>query len=131
MRVLRYGLLALAASDPPLGSPYREEGPAHAGCDGPCTAPGYEKYYSVDVPHGFCGETCIHPEAYPLFKVFEKNLTKADGPSPCKEQFDRRSDCSHRTLTPSNEKISLHNIQMGQNGTHMGPKGCQQGPANL
>ena len=86
---------ASLAFAPPAG----ELQPAAAKCcDGPCTAPGYEKYYSVDVPHGFCGETCIHPEAYPLFKVFEKNLTKADGPSPCKEQFD-----------PSGTKYSVYN----------------------
>lgn len=44
-----------------------------------CTEP-LEKYYSVD--HGlfhapFCGETCLDPSKYSLYKLFEPNLTKA------------------------------------------------------
>ena len=55
-------------------------------CCTSCTAP-LEKYYSVDVPHGFCGETCMNPSKYWIFKVFESNLTKATSNSPCPEQY--------------------------------------------
>jgi len=55
-------------------------------CCNSCTAP-EQKYFSVDVPHGFCGETCIDPSRFWLFKVFEKNLTKATDNTPCSEQF--------------------------------------------
>merc|ERR1712195_406028 len=51
-----------------------------------CVAPEF-KYFSVDVPHGFCGETCINPNKYFIFKVFERNLTKATDNTPCMEQF--------------------------------------------
>jgi hypothetical protein len=40
---------------------------------------GQQKYYSVDMKHGHCGETCIKPSSFGLYKVFEKNLTIADG----------------------------------------------------
>merc|ERR1712166_1185303 len=55
-------------------------------CCTDCVAPEV-KYFSVDVPHGFCGETCINPSKYWIFKVFEKNLTKATDNTPCIEQF--------------------------------------------
>uniref|UniRef100_A0A7S4NFY6 Uncharacterized protein n=1 Tax=Prymnesium polylepis TaxID=72548 RepID=A0A7S4NFY6_9EUKA len=58
--------------------------------DGPCCKSCEEplaKYYSVDVPHGFCGETCMNPSKYWLFKIFESNLTKATDNTPCSEQF--------------------------------------------
>lgn len=52
-------------------------------CVGPCTAEGKEKYYSIAPSLGgvmHCGECCIRPEAYPLFHIFEKNLTKGAAP---------------------------------------------------
>ena len=56
-------------------------------CAGACSD-GKNKYFSVDVKHGFCGETCMHDHSYPIFKIFEANLTKAVGTdSPCKDQF--------------------------------------------
>jgi hypothetical protein len=42
-------------------------------------ADGLQKYYSVDMKHGHCGEACIKPSKFGLFKVFESNLTIADG----------------------------------------------------
>jgi len=55
-------------------------------CCTDCVAP-QVKYFSVDVPHGFCGETCIRPRSYGLFHLFEKNLTRATDNTPCREQF--------------------------------------------
>lgn len=55
-------------------------------CCKTCSAP-LEKYFSVDVPHGFCGEACMDPKKFWIFKIFEKNLTKATDNTPCSEQF--------------------------------------------
>merc|ERR1712166_1709275 len=55
-------------------------------CCTSCEEP-LEKYFSVDVKHGFCGETCINPSKEGTYKIFEKNLTKADSDSPCIQQF--------------------------------------------
>ena len=60
-----------------------------APCCKTCKAPAV-KFFSVDVPHGpACGETCLPPSEYPIFKLFESNLTRyrGSGPSPCAEQF--------------------------------------------
>jgi len=40
---------------------------------------GQQKYYSVDMKHGHCGEACIDPSKFGIFHVFESNLTIADG----------------------------------------------------
>lgn len=40
---------------------------------------GQQKYYSVDMKHGHCGEACIRPSSFEAFKIYEPNLTIADG----------------------------------------------------
>lgn len=52
-----------------------------AGQDKCCeTCPsGQQKYYSVDSKHGHCGEACLNPSSFKAFKIFEPNLTIADG----------------------------------------------------
>jgi len=45
------------------------------------------KFYSVDVPHGFCGECCMQPDHFWLFHIFEANLTATNSSTPCSEQF--------------------------------------------
>jgi hypothetical protein len=78
-----------------LEEPVSEEPVLRADLTGPCckscTEP-LEKYYSVD--HGlfhapFCGETCLDPSKYNLYKLFEPNLTKAvDFPeNTCAHQY--------------------------------------------
>jgi len=62
------------------------ENTADEPCCKTCEEP-LKKYYSVDVPHGFCGEACMHPFKFHIFKIFEKNLTLAESDSPCQEQF--------------------------------------------
>jgi len=51
------------------------------------------KYFSTDAPHGFCGEACMDPAKFSIYKKFEANLTKATSANPCSEQW-----------TPSNTK---------------------------
>ena len=67
-------------------SPPAKDEAAAPCCAGACSD-GKSKYFSVDVKHGFCGETCMHDHSYPIFKLFEANLTKATDDSPCKGQF--------------------------------------------
>jgi cathepsin X len=54
--------------------------------DGPCclkcTEP-QEKYFSIDKIHDQCGECCMQPKNYFIFKIFEPGLTKATDNSPC------------------------------------------------
>jgi len=54
----------------------KEPAPAAGPCCEECVAPKM-KYYSVDTPHGHCGESCMRPEHYRGFKLFEPNLTLA------------------------------------------------------
>ena len=48
-----------------------------------CTNPGEEKYYSIDERRNNCGECCMKPEDYDLYKKFEKGLEKAQSSTPC------------------------------------------------
>ena len=53
--------------------------PTHAD-DAPCCVVCHSpraKYFSVDGKHDLCGEACLLPALFPLFKYFEKNLTAA------------------------------------------------------
>merc|ERR1719263_1396746 len=55
-------------------------------CEGRCTEPGQEKYWSIakslfGTPH--CGECCMDPKKYNLYHFFEKNLTKSETDTPC------------------------------------------------
>ncbi|GMH89122.1 hypothetical protein TL16_g11359 [Triparma laevis f. inornata] len=54
-------------------------------CVDACTVEGEEKYYSIDTRHDLCGECCMNPSDFDLYKKFEKGLEKApDGDdSPC------------------------------------------------
>lgn len=57
-----------------------------ASADGPCCkacVEPQEKYYSIDTAHGFCGECCMEPSKYSLYKIFEPGLTKATDNTPC------------------------------------------------
>uniref|UniRef100_A0A7S2TMJ0 Uncharacterized protein n=1 Tax=Lotharella oceanica TaxID=641309 RepID=A0A7S2TMJ0_9EUKA len=56
--------------------------------DGPCCTScdaegGFEKYYSIDKLHGFCGECCMKPKDFPKYKIFEPGLQKANDSTPC------------------------------------------------
>ena len=46
-------------------------------CKGACEVDGEEKYYSIDTRTGLCGECCMKPEDYDLYKKFEKGLEPA------------------------------------------------------
>jgi len=56
-------------------------------CCNECTGSD-RKYYSVDMKRGHCGETCIYPGRFALFKAFESNLTRADGSTGYKSCAD-------------------------------------------
>ena len=51
-----------------------------------CSEP-KEKYFSIDKIHNMCGEACMDPKDYWLYKLFEPGLTKADGSNtPCSDK---------------------------------------------
>lgn len=45
-----------------------------------------EKYYSIDPIMNFCGECCMEPKWFYLYKVFEWTLKKAETNSPCADR---------------------------------------------
>ena len=53
-----------------------------------CTVVGEEKYYSIDNSHGMCGECCMNPSLYNVYKVFEWGLAKdeKDSATPCADR---------------------------------------------
>jgi cathepsin X len=53
-------------------------------CCNTCEAP-LEKYYSIDKTHNMCGECCMNPSKYAIYKIFEPGLTKATDNTPCKD----------------------------------------------
>ena len=80
IRILVLSLLAVSQAAP-IDVNYTAKSIANdAQCCQSCKWP-HDKYYSVDAPHGFCGEACIIPALYPIFKNFEKNLTMASSRS--------------------------------------------------
>merc|ERR1719379_2763736 len=74
MKLFASALALAAAADP---------------CCKTCEEP-LKKYYSVDVPHGFCGEACMDPAKFDTYKKFEANLTLVEEGTenePCGAQF--------------------------------------------
>jgi hypothetical protein len=56
-------------------------------CVGACKDSNKNKYFSIADDSGpwLCGETCIRDSFYPVFHIFEKNLTKATDQFTCKD----------------------------------------------
>ncbi|KAH8052437.1 hypothetical protein JL720_14914 [Aureococcus anophagefferens] len=54
-------------------------------CDTCDASQGLVKYYSTDGVYDHCGETCIKPAEFWLYKIFEKNLTLAPYEHICKD----------------------------------------------
>ena len=42
-----------------------------------CPKKGEVKYYSIDKKHDLCGESCLNPKVYWIYKIFESGLTLA------------------------------------------------------
>ena len=57
-------------------------------CDS-CQEP-LQKYFSVDTKHGFCGECCMDPKYFWLYKIFEPTLD---------QDLSTNSPCSDREYT--------------------------------
>merc|ERR1712166_896209 len=52
-------------------------------CCKACSVAGQVKYFSVDTTHNMCGEACMKPSQYKLYKIFEPGLTLATDNTPC------------------------------------------------
>lgn len=48
-----------------------------------CVVAGEEKYYSIDTRHNSCGECCMNPDDYDVYKKYEPGLEKANSSTPC------------------------------------------------
>ena len=79
MKVASLALLASSVAGIALGA--EPSGP----CCTTCTAP-KEKFYSIDTTHNMCGECCMEPKYFPIYKIFEPGLAKADDNTPCKDK---------------------------------------------
>ena len=55
-------------------------------CCEECTVEGEIKYYSIDSLWNKCGECCMDPDKYWIYKIFESGLTEADSDHPCEER---------------------------------------------
>ena len=65
---------------------FAEAEPIKEPCCNTCDDPAMEKYYSVDHIFHMCGECCMDPSNYWLFKLFEPGLTKhGDSNTPCSD----------------------------------------------
>ncbi len=65
------GVCALSTTDQP--------------CCKSCVEP-QEMYWSIDKLNNMCGQCCMEPKNYPIFHIFEANLTKATDNTPCGER---------------------------------------------
>lgn len=55
-------------------------------CCHTCTEP-KKKYYSIDKAHGMCGECCMDPKYFWIYKVFEPSLAKDNSTNtPCADR---------------------------------------------
>jgi len=77
-------------------------------CCEECVAPKV-KYYSVDADHGHCGECCLDPRMFPVFKLFEKNLTLANGKTCGAEGYSVYDKTEEHGVPPLTVKLDLYN----------------------
>lgn len=101
-------LLGLAAS---LGSALLGvEAPTgvHNPCCKACVSP-QVKYYSVDTKRGHCGECCMNPAHYWGYKIFEPNLTLADGKTCADLGFLKYDETVTHGAGPITMTLDLYN----------------------
>ena len=68
----------------PVDGDHTQKLSAQARCCATCdTSAGLAKYYSIDHLHNMCGECCMKPSQFWLYKIFEPGLTKATDANPC------------------------------------------------
>lgn len=80
--------------DDTLFNPIVDDEPTDPCCHD-CTAP-LEKYHSVDHIMNNCGEACMDPSKFWLYKLFEPGLEKSETNTPC---ADRKYDDYKNTPT--------------------------------
>jgi len=94
--------------------PLAAEGGSTGMCCKTCKAPAV-LYYSVDTVHGHCGECCMNPSEFKLFKIFEPNLTLA-GNTTCPDLgWPRYSSTVTHGVWPVQMTLDLYD-QTGPDG---------------
>jgi hypothetical protein len=80
-------------------------------CQGSCSTngSGLAKYYSIDSFHNMCGECCMKPSPYPVYKLFEPGLTAANNSNPCAEKgYDNYSSTVTHGFGPVKMTLDLY-----------------------
>eukprot|EP00294_Goniomonas_avonlea_P008849 CAMPEP_0114559610 /NCGR_PEP_ID=MMETSP0114-20121206/11013_1 /TAXON_ID=31324 /ORGANISM="Goniomonas sp, Strain m" /LENGTH=407 /DNA_ID=CAMNT_0001745091 /DNA_START=9 /DNA_END=1232 /DNA_ORIENTATION=+ len=101
-----------AVAGVPISSEY-ERTAAENPCCSVCVAP-QEKYYSVDTTHNMCGEACMNPHDFLLYKIFERNLEKAPDDTPCaSHNFRSYNSTVTHGFGPIKMTLDLYNADTG------------------
>ena len=70
---------------------------------------GTDKYYSIPIlMHGHCGESCIRPEDYNKYKLFEPKLTLADTNTPCVDRGFTYEKTEQHGFGPVKVEVDLY-----------------------
>lgn len=74
---------------------------------------GTDKYYSIPIVFNKnCGESCIAPEDYDMFKKFEPDLTLADSHHPCEDKgFTTYVDTETHEAGPISVELDMYTMK--------------------
>lgn len=86
---------------------------------------GTDKYYSIPtLPENHCGESCIKPEDYIKYKIFEPKLTKADTNTPCMNMGYSYIDSETHGFGPIKIDVDMYVIDKSVSGPDCGTCGA-------
>jgi hypothetical protein len=96
-------------------------------CCGTCSEP-LEKYYSIDKLHGNCGEACMDPKQFWLYKIFEPALTKDDSTNtPCSDRgFDDYQYTPTHGFGPVKMTLDLYGPHKNEGELHDTEEDCNK-----
>ena len=74
------------------------------------------KFYSIDHKHGFCGEACLNPKFFYLYKFFEPNIKKSNESMSCVDnQYTHYNSTFQHKLSFIKVNVDLYQKQIVQN----------------
>merc|ERR1712070_601844 len=95
-----------------MGNPIQTAEPTDPCCLS-CTAP-LEKYHSVDHIMNNCGEACMDPSKFWLYKLFEPGLEKSETNTPCADRkYDDYKDTPTHGFGPVKMTLDLYGPHKG------------------